>query len=171
MIRFLFDTEGLMTPIGSVSQHPENDNNGDVDEIVASMSTVGVYRPIYASAETGYIVAGNHTYLGMLELGADFVPVIWLQHLTPAMERRILYTDNKIARNARPDPRLRGTGLDLRGEQVRRDLDEHGAARRGDRRDEGRGDEPAQRIGRETLQHRIECPECGHQWSRQSGEF
>lgn len=176
MIRFLFDTEGLMTPIGSVSQHPENDNNGDVDEIVASMSTVGVYRPIYASAETGYIVAGNHTYLGMLELGADFVPVIWLQHLTPAMERRILYTDNKIARNARPDPALTtdlikaivadtngdvsaalfGTGM-TQAEYERlikppKPLDLSG-------------------IGRETLQHKIECPECGYQWSRQSGEF
>ena len=75
-LRFLFDTEGLMVPIDKVHQHPENDNNGDVDEIVNSMLVTGVYRPIYASRATGNIVAGNHTYLAMLDLGAKFVPVV-----------------------------------------------------------------------------------------------
>ena len=176
MIRFLFDTEGLMTPIDHVHQHPENDNNGDVDEIVASMTTIGVYRPLYASAESGYIVAGNHTYLGMLELGAQFVPVVWLNNLTPVQERRILYADNKIARNARPDPALTrdlvqrivsdvhgdvsaaliGTGLSIpeyeRLVKAPKPLDLSG-------------------IGRETLQHKIECPECGHQWTRAGVDF
>lgn len=176
MIRFLFDTEGLMVPIDRVSQHPENDNNGDVEEIVASMRTVGVYRPIYASSETGYIVAGNHTYIGMLELNAEFVPVIWLDNLTPAQERRILYLDNKIARNARPDPALTkelvanivndvhgdvaaaliGTGLTMaeyeRLMKAPKPLDLSG-------------------IGRETLQHKIECPECGHVWTRAGVDF
>ena len=94
-----------MAPIDRVKQHPKNDNNGDVDEIVASMQRTGVYRPIYVSRATGHIVAGNHTYVALLDLGAKAVPVVWLD-LDETQELLILAADNKIARNARPDPAL-----------------------------------------------------------------
>ena len=62
--------------------------------------------------------------------------------------------------NVRNDSRFRGTVLDLGGEQVRRDLDEHRAAGRRDRRDQGLGDEPTQRFRifrpERRLRHRLE---------------
>lgn len=173
MIRYRFDTEGLMTPIENVKQHPENDNNGDVDEIVASMLKNGVYRPIVANKGTGYIVAGNHTYLALLELGAQFVPVTWID-VDEATELRILVGDNQIASLARREAQrsrqllerinaieggpieatLVGTGfderkwMDLIKEPTPLDLGNQTAA------------------GAETLEHRITCPSCGHNWKR-----
>ena len=167
MLRFRFDTEGLMVPIGRVHQHPQNNNNGDVDEIVASMLRTGVYRPVYASRASGNIVAGNHTYVAMLDLNASHIPVIWLD-LDPNEELVILAADNGIARNARLDPgltaelldqiidaypseRLTGTGftendyLSIIKEPAPLRLSGHGA---------------------ESLVHTIECPECGHSWVR-----
>jgi ParB-like chromosome segregation protein Spo0J len=175
-IRFLFDTEGMMTPIENISQHPENDNNGDVDEIVASMRTMGVYRPIYVSTETGHIVAGNHTYVGMLDLGAKYVPVIWLPGLTPAQERRILFLDNQIARNARPDPALRKELVkqivaDVPGKDVDAALIGTGLSRAEyERLIKPPTPLDLSGIGRETLEHRITCPECGHNWARSGGQ-
>lgn len=175
MIRYVFDTEGLMTPIENVQQHPDNDNNGDVDEIVTSMLVSGVYRPIYASKRSGFVVAGNHTYLALLELGAKFVPVVWLD-LDEAAELRILVGDNQIARLARREDAattnllqriaaiedkavedvLPGTGINDR-ELARlladpTPLDLSGL------------DNP--KAGAETLEHRITCPACGHNWKR-----
>lgn len=176
MIRYLFDTEGLMTPIENVTQHPDNDNNGDVDEIVASMRTTGVYRPIFASRETGYIVAGNHTYLGMVELGAKFVPVVWLD-ITEEQGLRILAADNKIARNARPDPGLTRVLLQKIVESSRMPTRDPEAALVGTGWSQAeyeriiRPPKPLDlsSVTRGTLEHTYKCPECGHQWSRSSG--
>jgi len=171
-LRFLFNTEGLMVPIDKVHQHPENDNNGDVDEIVNSMLVTGVYRPIYASRATGNIVAGNHTYLAMLDLGAKFVPVVWLD-LDQHQGRRVLVADNKIARNARPDPALTADLLH-RLMEVDREIALVGT---GFTIEEAEAllappaplDFSGLRRGRETLEHSIECPECGHRWTRGEG--
>lgn len=176
-IRYLFDTEGLMTPIGNVKQHPDNDNNGDVDEIVTSMQVTGVYRPIYANKATGHIVAGNHTYLALLELGAQFVPVVWLELVDEAAELRILAADNKIARNARPDPALTRVLLQKIVESSRLPTRDPDAALVGTgwkRAEFDRIVRPPQPLDlsgvtRGTLEHTYKCPECGHQWSRSSG--
>lgn len=177
MIRYLFDTEGCMVPADSIQQHPMNDNNGDVDEIVTSLQTNGMYRRLVVSERTRNICAGNHTYLGLLELGAKFVPVEYID-VDYSTELRILAVDNWAARLARPDPALTRRLVDEIIEQspVRGDVD---AALAGTAisRDQYLGliRDPTpldlSRIGRETLQHRIKCPECGHEWARQSGEF
>lgn len=177
MIRYLFDTEGMMTPIENVTQHPKNDNNGDVEEIVASMRTDGVYRPIYASTRSGYIVAGNHTYLALLELGAKFVPVQWVDCPDEYSELRILAKDNKIARLARPEPeRTRDLLAEILALSPAGRDTEAALVGTGYRPSEYqallREPEPldlSNLRGSETLEHRITCPECGHTWTRSGG--
>ena len=176
-IRYLFDTEGMMTPVENIRTHPDNDNNGDIDEIVASMRATGVYRPIYASRETGYILAGNHTYLALLELGARYVPVQWID-ADDVAELRILAADNKIARNARPDPALTADLLRKIIDRSPLPTKDPEAALVGT----GFGITEAERllrppkpldlsgISRGTLEHTYKCPECGHQWSKSSGK-
>lgn len=176
MIRYLFDTEGSMVKADSIHVHPDNDNNGDIDEILASIETNGVYRKLVVSQRTRNICAGNHTYMALLELNAEYVPVEWID-VDEWTELRILAVDNWVARLARPDPALTailikriidnapirdrqaalvGTGiserqyLDLIREPTPLDLSG---------------------IGREMLNHRIKCPECGHEWSRSGTEF
>lgn len=178
MIRYLFETEGLMTPIDNIQQHPENDNNGDVDEIVTSMLTNGVYRPIYVSRRTNYIVAGNHTYLALLELGAKFVPVVWLD-LTPAGELRVLIADNQIARLARREDEQTASLLqqiaDIEEKPLELVIPGTGISERELTRllepptplDFGDGVRP--KAGAEMLEHKITCPDCGHTWIRGQG--
>lgn len=92
----------LLRDITTIAQHPRNPNNGDVDAIVESILTVGYTAPVIVQASTGYIVAGNHRYAAMLELGEDTIPVIevnWDDETT----LRHLVGDNHIAEMARRD--------------------------------------------------------------------
>lgn len=173
-LRFHPGLEDLMVPATSISPHPDNPNNGDTDEIVASILRVGCYRPIVANRETGYILAGHHLYAALLELGAAMVPVVWADTDSEA-EVRILLGDNKIARLAKIDEPMelellerlartetglsatgyRDTELDRLREKILKDLNEPLQVNLG---------------GAERLIHEIECPQCGHTWVRGQGQ-
>lgn len=173
MIRFHPALETLMVPVQGIHPHPHNANNGDVDEIVASILTNGVYRPIYATAD-GTIVAGHHLYAALLELGALKVPVIQVD-VDESGARRILLADNRIAALARvddgllmdllkmvseEDKGLTGTGYD----------DRYLTALRDRLRAENSGPIEFDTRGGESLVHTVTCPECGHSWVRTKTE-
>lgn len=86
----------LAVPIEKIRPHPSNPRNGDVDAIVESIRINGLYRPLYVQLGTGYILAGNHTYAALMELGAERVPVITLD-ISDEEASRILLVDNKTA--------------------------------------------------------------------------
>lgn len=94
--------EPLLRDITTVSQHPRNPNNGDVDAITESMLTVGYTAPIVVQAATGYIVAGNHRYAAMLGLGATQIPVIEVDWDDETTLRHLL-GDNATAALGRRD--------------------------------------------------------------------
>lgn len=90
-------------PIDKLRPHPQNPNNGDVDEIRASLIASGQYRAIVARTD-GTILAGHHVYeaalsLGWTQLHVDFVDVDDEEAL------RILLKDNRLAEL--------GAGVDL----------------------------------------------------------
>lgn len=103
MVQFHDDLKLLMVEIDHVSPHPENYNNGDIDEIVASIQINGMYRPIQAQRSSGYICVGNSTWAACKELEAEHIPVTWLD-VGDEIAYRIMLTDNKTASLARPDP-------------------------------------------------------------------
>lgn len=86
----------LLVPIDKVRPHPANPRNGDVDTIRESIEVNHLYRPLYVQYATGYILAGNHTYAALMELGAEHVPVIVLD-VSDEEASRILLVDNKAA--------------------------------------------------------------------------
>lgn len=90
------DLEPLLTDTRHLNPHPRNPRNGDTDTIATSITTNGLYRPIYAQRGTGHILAGNHTYAAALELGAERLPVVWLD-VTDEDAERIMLVDNKAA--------------------------------------------------------------------------
>lgn len=94
--------EDLLDDISRLRPHPENPRNGDVDAIMASIRVNGVYRPLYAQASTGYILAGNHTYAALMEMGATRAPIVWLD-VDGAAARRILAVDNRASDLGRYD--------------------------------------------------------------------
>lgn len=103
-MRFHDDLDHLMRPIDSVTPHPDNYNNGDVDLIVESIRANGMYRAIYVD-HGGRILAGNHTWLACKELGAEVIPVIKIDS-EGVDALRVMVVDNVAARRARPDHAL-----------------------------------------------------------------
>lgn len=159
MIRFPAAVRALMAPADTVTPHPSNANNGDVDEIVQSLHINGCYRPIYYSTVTGHIIGGHHLYEALLSEGYDQIPLLPYENLTPEDELRILAADNYIARKARMDPGLEiemlkklretetglaGTGVD---EEYLRDIvGESGRGFSGEDID---------------VEEKLHCPHCG----------
>jgi hypothetical protein len=109
LIRWRGRTADLLQDATLLTPHPDNPNNGDTEEIVASILTLGVYRPIYASTRCGYIVAGHHLYEALLSLGCAQVPIDWDDY-SEEDEIRLMLADNDIAAKAWVDPTLK---LDL----------------------------------------------------------
>lgn len=94
-----------LVPIDSVQQHPDNANNGDVDEIMMSIETGIMYHPATVQQSTGYLLRGNHTWLACKEMGATQFPI---KPLTPeecddTLALKILMGDNRIANLAMMD--------------------------------------------------------------------
>lgn len=102
MVTYHEDLADLLVPIDSVSQHPDNPNNGDVEAIVESIELAGMYRPVYVQRSTGWIVAGNHTWEACKTLGATEIPVVALD-IDEVTTLRILLGDNKLALLAKID--------------------------------------------------------------------
>jgi ParB-like chromosome segregation protein Spo0J len=99
------DLKPLLKSIDEVQQHPDNYNNGDIEAIQESIVANGVYRPIFVQASTGYIIAGNHTWLACKALGATEVPVVLLD-VDQYHAKRIMLADNRTAALAMPDNAL-----------------------------------------------------------------
>lgn len=102
MVQFHDALEPLLAPIDNCQPHPDNYNNGDVEEIGASMETNGMYRPVFVQKSTGYIIAGNHTWVTCKEYDATVIPQVVLD-VDDMTAHRIMVADNKIAALARPD--------------------------------------------------------------------
>lgn len=101
-VRFHGDLAPLMVDIDSVQQHVENYNAGNVDGIMESIMTNGMYRPIYIQRSTGFILAGNHTWLACKELGATQIPVSYVD-CDDAQALVIMLADNEYAKQAQVD--------------------------------------------------------------------
>jgi DNA modification methylase len=83
-------------PVDEITPHPENPRRGSVSTIVESILEHGQYRPIVVQRETGWILAGNHTYLAAREAGMTEVAVSYVD-VDEAEARRILLVDNRTS--------------------------------------------------------------------------
>ena len=94
--------EPLMVDIDSIQCHPENYNNGDVERIMESIAVHGMYNVLKVQKSTGYIGAGNHTWMACKEMGATIIPAVILD-MDDATTRSMMLADNWIAGLAKPD--------------------------------------------------------------------
>jgi len=137
-VRYHPALEPLLEPTETFTPHPDNNNNGDLDEIDDSFEINGMYRPIIVQDSTGYILAGNHTWMALAGRGAQRVPVIRLD-VDEDAAYRILLGDNAIAAKAIRDNAqtvailrkledsekgLRGTGFNTNDLEVIKTLSE-----------------------------------------------
>lgn len=101
-VQYHGDLNNMMVEIDLVQPHPENYNNGDVDGISESIMLNGMYRPIYVQRSTSFIVAGNHTWMACKGLGAEQIPVVYMD-IDDATALRIMLADNEYAKKAKAD--------------------------------------------------------------------
>lgn len=93
----IIDEEGLHVlelDVDSITPHPLNPRVGNVGQIVESIETNGLYRPLYVQRSTRYILAGNHTYQALRQLGYSQVPVVLLD-VDDQTAKRIMLIDNR----------------------------------------------------------------------------
>jgi len=76
-----------------------------VTQIAASIREFGFTNPILVASDDG-IIAGHGRLQAARELAMATVPVVVLDHLTPAQRRAYVLADNKLALNAGWDDAL-----------------------------------------------------------------
>lgn len=85
-----------LTPIESLSEHPENPHIGDDDEVVASIKRNGFFGSIEVQRSTNYVLVGNTRYRALKKMGVKEVPVIFLD-VDDDRARAIMLADNRVA--------------------------------------------------------------------------
>ena len=78
------------------TRNPRTHSEAQIAQIAASIVEFGFNCPILVDTESG-IVAGHGRLAAAKMLKLEQVPVIILDHLTPAQRRAYLLADNKLA--------------------------------------------------------------------------
>lgn len=86
-----------------------------VAQLAASITEFGFVNPILVDGKDG-IIAGHGRLEAARELALEYVPVVVLDHLSPAQRKAYVLADNRLAENASWDAKLLQeelVGLDL----------------------------------------------------------
>jgi hypothetical protein len=88
--------------IADCSTHPKNVRKGNLAAIKQSLIAHGQYRPIVVQKSTGYVIAGNHTFMAARDLGWDEIDVTTLD-IDDDTAIRIMLIDNRTTELASND--------------------------------------------------------------------
>lgn len=89
--------------IGEVKPYPGNARRGDIDGIRGSLRENDQYKDITVQESTGYIIAGNHTWLSAQAEGRLTIDVAYID-VDDERARKINLVDNKTNDDATYDP-------------------------------------------------------------------
>lgn len=102
MVRYVQQEYEAEVPIQGLHPHPRNPWRGNTGEIEKSIDANGFYGAVKVQKSTGYILAGNHTWEAALDMGAAFIPVIWLD-VDDREAEAIMLADNKYGQKGNWD--------------------------------------------------------------------
>jgi DNA modification methylase len=104
------------------ARNPRTHTEEQVAQIAASIAEFGFVNPVLVGAD-GVIIAGHARVIAARKLGMGEVPVIVLDHLTPAQRRALVIADNRLAENAGWDEEMLRVELEaLREDDFHLDL-------------------------------------------------
>jgi DNA modification methylase len=104
------------------ARNPRTHTEEQVAQIAASIAEFGFVNPVLVGAD-GVIIAGHARVMAARKLGMGEVPVIVLDHLTPAQRRALVIADNRLAENAGWDEEMLRVELEaLREDDFHLDL-------------------------------------------------
>lgn len=89
-------------PIGMLSLHPRNPNQGDVGALMESFAVKGFYGAVVRQKSSGFVIAGNHRVMAAEALGLAAIPVLTVD-VDDETADRILVGDNRHARLGQDD--------------------------------------------------------------------
>jgi DNA modification methylase len=87
------------------ARNPRTHSDEQIEQIAASIVEFGWTNPVLVDSDAG-ILAGHGRLAAAKRLGLEQVPVVVLDHLTPAQRRAYIIADNKLALNAGWDEEL-----------------------------------------------------------------
>jgi ParB-like chromosome segregation protein Spo0J len=87
------------------ARNPRTHSDEQIEQIAASIVEFGWTNPVLVDSDAG-ILAGHGRLAAAKRLGLEQVPVVVLDHLTPAQRRAYVIADNKLALNAGWDEEL-----------------------------------------------------------------
>lgn len=90
-------------PIDSITPHPLNPNEGDVETIRGSIQENGFYGFVVCQKSSRRILIGEHRWKGLKEEGAEEVPILWVD-VTDKEAIDILLADNRTGELAKRIP-------------------------------------------------------------------
>jgi ParB-like chromosome segregation protein Spo0J len=82
--------------VNEILTHPLNPREGDIGQIIESLTTMGQYRPIVVNKATKHCVSGNHTLQAAVQLGWEKIAVHWIE-VDDIEEIKILIVDNRTS--------------------------------------------------------------------------
>lgn len=82
--------------VKDIQTHPLNPREGDIGQIIESLSTMGQYRPIVVNKRTKHCLSGNHTLTAAVQLGWEKIAVHWVD-VDDIEEIKILIVDNRTS--------------------------------------------------------------------------
>lgn len=85
-----------LVDVATLSEHPENPREGDVEAIVTSIVRNGWHGALTVQRSTRWVVVGNHRLRAARQLGMSKVPVLWAD-LDEDEARRKLVGDNRAS--------------------------------------------------------------------------
>lgn len=98
-------TEITRVSIDLIEPHPDNPRIGDIEAIKKSLKKNKQFQPILVQQDTGFIVAGNHTYKAAVELGWTEIDVVYID-VDDIKAKAIMLAANKTADLGSYDERL-----------------------------------------------------------------
>lgn len=91
-----------MVDVRALTPHPKNPNRGNADVIAESITENGFYGQIIAQRSTGHVLVGHHRLMAARQLGAQDVPVTWVD-VDDTRALKIMLADNRTAEQAHRD--------------------------------------------------------------------
>jgi hypothetical protein len=89
-------TNIVRVSVDLIEPHPENPRIGDIEAIKRSLELNKQFQPVLVQRDTGFIIAGNHTYMAAVELGWEEIDVVYLD-VDDIKAKAIMLAANKTA--------------------------------------------------------------------------
>ena len=95
-VTFTDQVKQHLVPIDSVREYPDNPRRGDTKALKESIEVNDFYSVLVAQESSGYVLAGNHRLRVLKEMGAEEVPVMFID-CSDADAKRIVLADNRTS--------------------------------------------------------------------------